>query len=162
MEDFNEYCFTNSSEILDPVSSDKSVPYDFPDIVISRKSFPAPSSRSNHSSCVFSASNVERSREHLKLNHLENCHHLYIVNWWRPFTFLVEIFHVISECKTAVYFSWSLTQVLAQPVQLFNRWSLHSIASCDSWTDSDLQLFIETEQDQTKLSFIQYVLWNST
>jgi hypothetical protein len=70
---------------------------------------------------------------------------------------LVETFHIVSECKTAIYFSWCLINALAQPVQLFDRWSLFSIASHDSWTDSDLQLLTEREQDQTRLSFIQYI-----
>jgi hypothetical protein len=68
---------------------------------------------------------------------------------------LVETFHIVSEYKTAIYFSWSLIQALAQPVQLFDCWSLLSVAHPNSWTDLDLHLFIETEQDQTRLSFMQ-------
>jgi len=49
---------------------------------------------------------------------------------------LVETFHVVSEYKTAVYFSWQFVNF--------------SVASGDSLTDSDLQLLIETEQDQTR------------
>jgi len=67
----------------------------------------------------------------------------------------VETSYVASECKTAVYFSWSLIQALAQPVQLFWPLVTFSITSGDSSTDSDLQLFIETEQDRTRHSFIQ-------
>jgi len=37
----------------------------------------------------------------------------------------------------------------------FDRWFRIGVASSDSLTDSDLQLFIETEQDQTRQSFIQ-------
>ena len=43
-----------------------------------------------------------------------------------------------------------------QLVQLFWPLVTFSVASCDSLTDSDLQLFIETEQDRTRLTFIQY------
>jgi len=60
---------------------------------------------------------------------------------------LVETFHIVSECNTAVYFSWLLIQALAQPVQLFWPLVTFSVASGDSLTDSDLQLFIETERD---------------
>jgi len=57
---------------------------------------------------------------------------------------LVETFHNVSECKTAIYFSWSLIHALAQPVQLF--WPLVTIgvASSESLTYSDLQLLTET------------------
>jgi len=67
---------------------------------------------------------------------------------------LVETFHIVSKCNTAIYFSWSLTQALAQPIQLFWPLVTFSIASGDSLTDSDLQPFIETEQDRTRHSFI--------
>jgi len=68
----------------------------------------------------------------------------------------VETFHVVSECKTEVYFSWSLIQaLLAQPGQLFAPLVTFGVASSDSLTDSDLQLLIEAEQDQTRHSFIQ-------
>jgi len=57
-----------------------------------------------------------------------------------------------------IYFSWCLIQALAQPaVQLFRTLVTFSVASSDSLADSDLQLFIETEQDWTRLTFIQYV-----
>jgi hypothetical protein len=68
---------------------------------------------------------------------------------------LVETFHVVSEFNTDVYFSWCLTQALAQPVQLFWPLVTFSIASSDSLTDLDLQLLTETEQDQMRHSFIQ-------
>ena len=70
----------------------------------------------------------------------------------------METFHVVSECNTAVYFSWCLIQALAlaQSVQLFWPLVTFSVASGYSLTDSDLQLFIETEQDQTRLTFKQY------
>ncbi len=68
---------------------------------------------------------------------------------------LVETFHVASECNTAVYFSWSLIQAFAQPVQLFWPLVTFSVTSCDNLTDSDLQLYIETEQDRTRHMFIQ-------
>jgi len=71
---------------------------------------------------------------------------------------LVDTFHVASECNTAVYFSWCLIQAFAQPVQLFWPLVTFSVASRDSLTDSDLQLFIETEQDRTRHMFIQYYL----
>jgi len=45
--------------------------------------------------------------------------------------------HVVSECNTAVYFSWCLTQALAQPVQLFWPLVTFSVASGNSLTDSD-------------------------
>jgi len=64
--------------------------------------------------------------------------------WYRK---LVETFHFGNECNTAVYFSWCLIQVLAQPVQLFWPLVTFSIASGNSLTYLDLQLFIETEQD---------------
>jgi len=35
---------------------------------------------------------------------------------------------------------------------------IFSVASRDSLKDSDLQLFIETEQDQTRHMFIQYLV----
>ncbi len=55
---------------------------------------------------------------------------------------LVETFHVVSECKTAVYFSWSLIHALAQPVQLF--WLL--VTSSNSFTDSD----VTVNRDRTR------------
>ncbi len=55
----------------------------------------------------------------------------------------------------AIYFSWSLIQALAQPVQLFWPLVTFGVASSNSLTDSDLQLLIETEQDLTRHSFIQ-------
>jgi len=67
----------------------------------------------------------------------------------------VETFHVVSECNTLIYFFWCLIQALAQPVQLLQPLVTFSVASGDSLTDSDLQLFIETEQDQTTHTFIQ-------
>jgi len=70
---------------------------------------------------------------------------------------LVETFHIVSECITAIYFSWCLIQALAQPVQLFWLLVTFSIASGNCLTDSDLQLFIETEQDQRRHTFIKYV-----
>jgi len=72
----------------------------------------------------------------------------------------VETFHVVSECSTAVYFSWCLIQALAQPVQLFWPLVTFSVVSGDSLTDSDLQLFKETEQDGTRHTFIQYLYEN--
>jgi len=75
-----------------------------------------------------------------------------------PYCKLVETFHVVSECKIAIYFSWFLIQALAQPVQLFLLLVTFSVASIDSLTDSDSdwQLFIETEQDQTRHSLHLY------
>ncbi len=72
---------------------------------------------------------------------------------------LVETFHVVSECNTAVYFSWCSVQALAQSVQLFWPLVTFGIANSDNLTDLDLQLFTETEQDQTRHSFIQYLLY---
>ncbi len=71
----------------------------------------------------------------------------------------METFHVVSECNTAVYFSWSLIQALAQPVQLFWPLVTFGVTSGNSLTDSELQLFIETEKDQTRYLFIQYWLY---
>jgi len=68
----------------------------------------------------------------------------------------VETFHVASECNTAVYFYWCSIQAFAQPVQLFWLLVTFRVASCNSLTDSDLQLFIETEQYRTRHTFIQY------
>jgi len=68
----------------------------------------------------------------------------------------VEIFHVVSECNAAVYFSWCLIQTLAQPVQLFWLLVTFSVPSGDSLTDSDLQQLIETEQD-CKLDIHSYI-----
>jgi len=48
----------------------------------------------------------------------------------------------MQDCS---FFSWSLIQALAQLVQLFWLLVTFSIASGNSLTDSDLQLFIETE-----------------
>jgi len=69
---------------------------------------------------------------------------------------LVRYFQIVSECKTVVYFSWSLTLSLAQPVQLFWRLVTFGITSNDSLTDSDLQMLTETDQEQRRHSFIQY------
>jgi len=69
----------------------------------------------------------------------------------------VETFHVASECNTAVYYCWCVIQAFAQPVQLFWLLVTFSVASHNSLTDSDLQLFIETEQDRTRHIFIQYL-----
>jgi len=74
---------------------------------------------------------------------------------------LVETFHIVCECNTAIYFSWCLIQALAQPAQLFWQLVTFSVASGNSLTDSDLQLFIETEQDRTRHTFIQYLLKSS-
>jgi hypothetical protein len=63
---------------------------------------------------------------------------------------LVETFHVVSECNTAIYFSWCLIEALVQPVQLFWPLVTFSVNSGDSLTDSALQIFIETEQDRTR------------
>jgi len=67
----------------------------------------------------------------------------------------VETFHVVSECNSAVYFSWcacpTSTAVLTVGWPLVN----FSVASGNSLTDADFQLFIETEQDGTRHSFIQ-------
>jgi len=79
----------------------------------------------------------------------ENC----IFSW--HYSKLVETFHVASECNTAVYFSWSLIQAFAQPVQLFWLLVTFRVASCNSLTDSDLQLFIKTEQFKTKFSLFR-------
>jgi len=46
--------------------------------------------------------------------------------------------------------------VLAQPEQLFWLLVTFIVASGDSLADSDLQLFIETEQDQMRHTIIQY------
>jgi hypothetical protein len=51
---------------------------------------------------------------------------------------LVETFHIVSKCNTAVYFSWCLAQVLAQPVQLFWLLVTFNVTSGNSLTDSDL------------------------
>jgi len=40
----------------------------------------------------------------------------------------VETFHIVSEFKTAFYFSWSLVQALAQHYSCFDRW--HSKWHC--------------------------------
>ncbi len=70
---------------------------------------------------------------------------------------LVETFHVVSECNTAIYFSWCLVQVFAQSVQLFWPLVTFGVAPSNSLTDFDLQRLTETEQDQTRHSFIQYL-----
>ena len=45
---------------------------------------------------------------------------------------------------------------LAQEYGCFDRWFMIGVASSNSLTDLDLQLLIETEQDQMRQSFIQY------
>ncbi len=78
---------------------------------------------------------------------------------WKNCTFnckLVETFHVVGECKTAVYFCWFLIHALAQPVQLFWPLVTFGVASSNSLTDSDLQRLTETEKYETRHSFIQY------
>jgi len=77
-------------------------------------------------------------------------------SFWDCYCKLVETFHVVSECKTAVYFNWSLIHVIAQPVQLFWPLVTFSVASSNSLTDSDLQPLTNTEQDLRRHSFIQY------
>jgi len=46
---------------------------------------------------------------------------------------LVETFHFVSECKTAVYFSRCLVQAFAQQYNCFDHWYLYSIECNDSW-----------------------------
>jgi len=55
---------------------------------------------------------------------------------------LVETFHVVSECKTAIYFSWSAIHALAKPVQLFWPLVTFGVASSNSLTDSDFTTVI--------------------
>jgi len=43
-------------------------------------------------------------------------------------------------------------------IQLLYCWFIIGVAFSNSLTDSDLQLLIETEQDQTRQSFFQYYL----
>jgi len=69
--------------------------------------------------------------------------------------FIIETFHVVSECKTAVYFSWCLIHSHAQQYNCFNHWFMIGVASSDSFPESDLQFLIETEQDQTRQPFKQ-------
>ncbi len=79
------------------------------------------------------------------------------LNFWFYYHKLVDTFHIVCECNTAVYFSWCLIQALAQPVQLFWPLVTFSVASGNSLTHSDLQLFTETEHDRlTRHSFTQY------
>jgi len=79
-----------------------------------------------------------------------------MLNVYRRYRNLVETFHIVSECNTAVYFSWCLVQELAQSVQLFWRLVTFGFAPSNSLTDLDLQLLTETEPDQARHSFIQY------
>jgi len=66
----------------------------------------------------------------------------------------VETFHVVSECKTAVYFSWSNSGVCPTNTAVLTFFTF-GVESFDSLTNSDLKLLIETEQDGTRHSFIQ-------
>ncbi len=90
-----------------------------------------------------------------KKDHFKKLKIYNLTNKLKMYCKLVETFHIVNECKTAAYFSWSLIQALAQPVQLFWPLVTVDVTSSDSWTDSDLQLLIETEQDKTRHSFIQ-------
>jgi len=68
----------------------------------------------------------------------------------------VETFHVVNECKTPIYFHWCLVHALAQQYSCFDYCFIIGVAFSNSFTNSDLQLLIETEQDQMRQSFIQY------
>ncbi len=63
---------------------------------------------------------------------------------------LVETFHVVSECKTAIYFSWSLIQALPNQYNCFDCWSL--LASSNSLTDS--QVCINKDRTRQNETFI--------
>ncbi len=65
---------------------------------------------------------------------------------------LVETFHNVTECKTDVYFYWWFSLQFKRPGDL-DCWSF-SVTSL--MTDWELHLATETEQDQTRLSLLQY------
>jgi len=68
---------------------------------------------------------------------------------------LVETFHVVSECKTAVYFRrWAGPY---STIQLFWPLELFSDTSWDRWTDSDATvIYRDRTWSETRHSFIQY------
>ncbi len=62
---------------------------------------------------------------------------------------LVETFHVSSEWKTAVYFKWWYTERFVYETAVP---TVRSLVLLNFMTGSDLQLCIETEEDQTRLT----------
>ncbi len=71
----------------------------------------------------------------------------------------METVHIVSECNTADLFCLFLlmfnTGACPTSTAVLTVGHFLCVASCDSLTDSDLQLFIETEQDRTRHTFIQ-------
>ncbi len=55
---------------------------------------------------------------------------------------LVNTFHIASECNTDVY---------------FKRWNTGQFKHFHSWTDKDLYLATETEQDRMRLPLLQKI-----
>jgi len=78
---------------------------------------------------------------------------------------LEETFHVVSECKTAFYFSWSLMQVLSQSVQLFWPLVTFSVASSNSLTGSLLEIHtslkLNTQNQVTFYKSLIHTLWTA-
>ncbi len=72
--------------------------------------------------------------------------------WYFKYCKLVEAFHNVNECKTAVYFGWWLPLQFMRPDD-FDRLPF-GVASLQ--TDWELHLATETEQDCTRLSVLQY------
>jgi len=101
-------------------------------IIVEKKSNAPPFQSLEFKLNLYCCINFDNRRWWFKINHHSEYHKL------------VETFHVVSECNTAIYFSWCLIQALAQLVQLFWPLVTFGVASGDSLTDSDLQLFIET------------------
>ncbi len=63
---------------------------------------------------------------------------------------LVETFHNVSECKTVVYFDWWLALQIGWMILTVNL-----LALLHFWTDWELHLTTETEQDRTRLLLLQ-------
>ncbi len=73
---------------------------------------------------------------------------------------VVETFHVVSECKTVIYFSWCWIQALAQPVQLFWPLVTFGVTSCDSLTIDRLRLTtINRDRKRPNETFILTLVW---
>jgi len=70
----------------------------------------------------------------------------------------VETFHVVSECKTALFSVDLCYTRLATSTAVLTIGDNIGVASSDSLTDSDLQLLTEREQDRPNETFIYTIL----
>ncbi len=64
-----------------------------------------------------------------------------IVNWW-------ETFHIVSKCKTSVYFSWSLVQAIDKQIQMF--WGL-VLKLASHLVTADRLMLTTINRDRTRL-----------